>query len=98
MGGIGLLWQAWRLKQDIGRTKEWYFSKTIWANLLTIIASAGVALCGVDLGITDHEIDAIAVGAVAVANIVLRLLTTQPLRSSGRQDGDSAGNGVGHGG
>lgn len=95
---LGLIWQAWRLKQDIGGSKQWYLSKTIWVNLMTIIASAGVALCGVDIGITDHEIDAIAVGAVAVANIVLRVLTTQPLRTIDSQDGDTAGDGVGHGG
>lgn len=69
-----------------GAGKQWYLSKTIWANLLTLFGAASVALFGFDLKISDEDTEAVAVAAVAVVNIVLRLLTTQPLQANGGED------------
>jgi len=55
-------------------TKSWYLSKTLWVNLLAGVATvAGVF--GLDLGLDAAAQAEIAVGFLAVANIVLRLVT-----------------------
>jgi len=55
-------------------TKSWYLSKTLWVNLLAGVATvAGVF--GLDLGLDAATQAEIAVGFLAVANIVLRLVT-----------------------
>jgi hypothetical protein len=100
---IGLFLEAWRLKGQIGETKQWYLSKTIWVNLLTLLASVGVVGFGVDLGLKDEEINALAVAAVALANIWLRLRTAQPLQLGGgnnantiASDADTSGHDLGN--
>jgi len=86
---IGLFLKAWRLKGQIGETKQWYLSRTIWVNILTLLASVAVVGFGVDLGIKDEEINALAVAAVAIANIWLRFRTAQPLQFGGGDDADT---------
>ena len=50
--------------------KKWYTSKTLWANLIAIIA----------ILVTGDELDAQTVGAIlAVLNMVLRLITKENL-------------------
>lgn len=57
---------------------KWWASKTLWLNALAGIAAAGGAF-GVDLGLTPDAQVAIVGGALAVLNIVLRLVTTKPI-------------------
>jgi len=60
--------------------KKWYASKTIWANVIALAATmAGVF--GFDLGLTADAQAQIVAGIMAVVNIVLRLVTTQPIGS-----------------
>jgi len=79
------------------QVKGWYLSKTIWANLLALVASAAYAVSGNDaFTLSADEISALSVAVVAGVNIVLRVLTSQPvgLRSVPGADGggsDEAG-------
>ncbi len=62
------------------QVKGWYLSKTIWVNLLTLVSSMAYAVSGNDaLTLSADEAAALAVGAVAVGNIVLRVLTDKPV-------------------
>lgn len=55
-------------------SKVWYSSKTMWTNLLVLIAAVSTAF-GIDLGL-DLATQAILVaGIMSVVNIVLRLVT-----------------------
>lgn len=55
--------------------KRWYQSKTIWANLAGIVGAAGAYFSG------DAAAQSAAVPAavMALANLVLRLTTSQPI-------------------
>lgn len=55
--------------------KPWYTSKTIWTNVIAFAASISTAF-GVDLGLDAETQLAIVGGCVAVANVVLRVITT----------------------
>ena len=59
--------------------KAWYTSKTLWVNGLTIIGLA-FGLLGVDVGLDDATKGEIAAGAVAVANFLLRVITSSQLK------------------
>ncbi|MBT9158510.1 MAG: hypothetical protein DDT36_01522 [Firmicutes bacterium] len=48
--------------------KKWYLSKTLWANLLAIVAVFGLELTG-------EEVTAV----LAVINLVLRVVTKEEL-------------------
>ena len=57
-------------------SKSWYLSKTLWVNLISIGAIIGAAY-GLDI---DTETQAVlATGILAVVNIILRLITKQPI-------------------
>mgnify|MGYP007047823503 CR=1 FL=1 len=59
-------------------SKPAWASKTLWVNLIALLVSVGAAF-GVDLGL-DTEAQASLVGGImAVVNIVLRVMTTQPV-------------------
>jgi len=59
--------------------KSKWESKTIWVNGLALIATiAGFA--GLDLGLSEEVQAEIAVGIVAVVNIVLRFVTKTPIK------------------
>lgn len=61
------------------RSKSWYESKTMWANLI----GGGVTIGGVfglDLGLTPEVQAQLVAGIMAVVNIVLRLVTKGPIR------------------
>lgn len=61
-------------------TKGWWTSKTIWVNALTFVSMLSVVLAGVKLSASGLEV----VGAiVAAANILLRLVTGQPVTATG---------------
>ena len=55
-------------------TKRWYHSKTLWVNTLIGVAMVIQAVTGQEW--LDVELQ---VGILAVANIILRLITTQGL-------------------
>lgn len=57
-------------------SKAWYASRTIWVNVVALVAS-GLAIAGVEL--TPDQQGALVTSILAVANIVLRLVTTQPV-------------------
>ena len=59
-------------------SKSWYASKTIWANVVAFAATLGVIL-GVDLGLTAEVQAEIVAAVLAGVNVVLRLITTQPI-------------------
>lgn len=58
--------------------KPWYLSKTVWVNVLLLIASIGDALLGSPLVNGTPLADHIA-SAVSAVNLVLRFLTVTAL-------------------
>ena len=57
-------------------TKNWWASKTIWANLLAVIAAIGTAFgLNLDAGIQAEVVTVI----MGVVNIALRFVTRQPV-------------------
>jgi len=54
--------------------KPFWASKTLWANGLALLAALAVGF-GLDLGLTPEVQGSIVAGIMAVANIVLRLVT-----------------------
>lgn len=54
-------------------------SKTFWANVLGLIAMVATS-AGLDLGLTAEAQASIVAGILAVVNIVLRLVTREPVR------------------
>ncbi len=59
--------------------KTVWASKTVWANVIAIVASLLVAF-GLDLDLTPERQAALAGGIVAVVNIVLRFKTTKGVK------------------
>lgn len=55
-------------------SKPWYKSKTMWVNILTVIAGAG-SIVGNFSGMLEPTTYAIAISVVGVANILLRAVT-----------------------
>lgn len=55
-------------------TKPFYLSRTLWVNVVAGIAAVSTAF-GLDLGLTPEAQTAVVGGILAVANIVLRLVT-----------------------
>ena len=55
-------------------SKRWYESKTLWTNISLVVGAAGAYATGTaDLNVTLMAV------IPAVINIVLRLVTTQPV-------------------
>jgi len=59
--------------------KVWYTSKTIWVNGLTIVG-LGFGLFGIDVGLDEETKGKIATGVLAVVNVILRMMTSVPLK------------------
>ena len=58
--------------------KKWYASKTLWANLI----AGGVTIAGVfgvDVGLDPEAQAQLVAGVMVVVNIVLRLVTDEPI-------------------
>lgn len=55
--------------------KEWYLSKTLWANAIALIAMVAQSIF-VDVSVDWISIEA---GALGVMNIALRLITKEPI-------------------
>jgi hypothetical protein len=62
-------------------TKAWYKSKTILANAIALTASIS-ATFGLDLGLTEDVQASIVVGIMGIVNIILRVITTEPVGSA----------------
>ena len=58
-------------------SKHWWASKTIWVNLLALVAIILNSLYGIELEAEAQA--AIATGVLAVLNIVLRAITKEPV-------------------
>jgi len=58
-------------------SKHWYASKTLWVNFLAIVAIILNSQFGIEL---DVEVQAaLATSILAIINIVLRFVTSQPI-------------------
>jgi hypothetical protein len=67
-----------RLLERSMRPKSLINSKTFWINALTLVITAGGALSGV----IPPEYQAFVAGGLAIANIILRTITNQPINSA----------------
>ena len=54
--------------------KSWWASKTLWVNVVMLIATVGTAF-GFDLGLDPETQVAVVGGIMAVVNLVLRFMT-----------------------
>ena len=61
--------------------KKWYHSKTLYANILTAIATLS-ATFGFDTGLGPAEITAISTGAFVLVNVIMRWITKGPIERS----------------
>lgn len=57
-----------------GKGKEWYKSKTVWVNVLTLVALLAQTQTGFIVS-PDEQI-----GILAVINLILRIVTSQGLK------------------
>ncbi len=63
-------------------SKPWWASKTLWVNVLALIAAVTGAF-GIDVGLDAETQTAIVGGIMGVVNIVLRLVTDRPVAVGG---------------
>jgi len=63
--------------------KQWYTSKTMWFNIATILVAVGSEMTPI-LGVLDPEtadvVTPMVLVATAVGNIILRSVTSKPVR------------------
>lgn len=62
-------------------SKPFYLSRTLWVNVIAGLAAVSTAF-GLDLGLTAETQTAIVGGILAVANIVLRVVTKKPVTAA----------------
>lgn len=58
--------------------KNWYESKSIWAQVVAFIATM-TTLFGIDLQLTPEVQTAIAAGVQAIVAVVMRFVTKDPI-------------------
>jgi hypothetical protein len=58
--------------------KYWYESKTLWANIIALLATVATAF-GLDLGLGPEQQATIVAGVMAIVNIVLRFKTDKAI-------------------
>lgn len=64
----------------VTKGKEWYMSKMVWFNIVTMVAGVIAILQGM---VTDPEILSALVLAQGIANVILRVwFTTMPVGTS----------------
>jgi len=56
--------------------KKWYQSRTVWLNVLTIVASGG-SLVGNFSGLLSPVLYAVVMTVIGLANVGLRMVTDQ---------------------
>lgn len=61
--------------------KPWYYSKTIWINVLSLVAALAAYFAGPGLGLPDEvaHVAGIVLGAANIVNLWLRTATNQPI-------------------
>lgn len=59
-------------------TTKWYASKTLWVNVVALVATLAGAF-KLDLGLTPEVQATVVTTIMAVVNIVLRFVTTTPI-------------------
>jgi len=59
-------------------SKAWYASKTLWVNVVAGVAAVSTAF-GLNLGLDADTQVAIVGGVMAVINVILRVVTKQPV-------------------
>ena len=64
-----------RIGNDV-QTKGWYASKTVWFNILSLVAAVA-ALKGLNL--SSDDVVALSAGVSTVGNILLRFATDTPI-------------------
>ncbi|WP_131669813.1 hypothetical protein [Psychrobacter pygoscelis] len=64
-------------------SKHWYQSKTIWFNLIFILASLLTTVAPTLEQYTSAEMYGVLATAVALINALLRLITDQPIKQGG---------------
>lgn len=55
-------------------------SKTVWINVASAVAAVVIALANTDLIQENPQMAGLAAAAVSVANIVLRVITSKPVK------------------
>ena len=60
-------------------TKPWYTSKTLWFNLLALIVTVAMGFGFGDLELAEW-VEPIALGLIAVINLILRAVTNKGVR------------------
>jgi hypothetical protein len=61
--------------------KQWYESKTLWVNLVALIAAVTGAF-GLDLGLDPEAQTSIVAGIMSIVNIILRFTTKTHIAKS----------------
>lgn len=87
MGKAGLIVRIWRAKEEISESKQWFLSRTIWLNIITLALDAADMLGGIQISATSTEIDNIVIAVIAVINIYLRFATTTAVTVKKQQKG-----------
>lgn len=67
--------------------KPWYESKTIWLNALAIVVAVGYYLLD-QPGVVPAQYLVYATAVIGALNLVLRMLSSQPLTLRGTPKGD----------
>jgi len=86
-GKIKALWMSWKNWKDIQKAikeetmdgKKWYQSKTVWFNLLTGLVGIATTLSESPFA-SDPKVKAGFLTFVAIGNLVLRNITSQPIQ------------------
>lgn len=60
--------------------KEWYWSKTIWFNVIALAGSVALAV-----GVGDARVAEVSAMVQGAVNIILRLVTTEPIVTGSNQ-------------
>lgn len=72
-----ILKEIFDIGHEIGNNKEWYYSKTLWLNVAVLLAAI------VDWKTGGHtsqqDVQTIGLGLLALANLVLRVVTKRQL-------------------
>lgn len=59
--------------------KEWYESKTLWANIIALVATL-LTVFGLDVGLGAEQQASVVAGVMAIVNIVLRFRTDKGIK------------------
>ena len=60
--------------------KKLWASKTVWVNMLTLVAGVAAYVAGSEVVADNATLVAALVAVQGAVNIVLRLITTQPIK------------------